>query len=81
MREKTVKLVLVFLIAGVVLTSCVKKKKSYDTSFSKDNAQVESVFSNVSGIADEAYELSSNRTSLELADSYYLSECANVILD
>ncbi len=81
MREKTVKLVLVFLMAGVVLSSCNKKNKTYDTSYSKDQAYVENIFNNVSGIADEAYELSSNRTSLELANSYYLSECVNVILD
>lgn len=81
MREKSVKLVLVFLMAGVVLSSCNKKNKTYDTSYSKDQAYVENVFNNVSGIADEAYELSSNRSSLELSNSYYLSECANVILD
>ena len=81
MREKIVKLTLVFLMAGVILSSCNKKNKTYDTSYSKDQAYVENVFSNVSGIADEAYELSSNRSSLELANSYYLSECVNVILD
>lgn len=81
MKKKSVIIAIVFLISGLVLSSCIKEKKDYDTSFSQDNAYVENVFNNVSNIADEAFELSSNRSSLELASSYYLSECTEVILD
>ncbi len=81
MKKKSVIILCAVLLTGFTLNSCVKKKKTYDTSFSKDHAYVENVFNNVSGMADEAYELSSNRSSLELATSYYLSECTEVILD
>lgn len=81
MKKKSVFIAIVFLISGLTLSSCLKEKKTYDTSFSQDHAYVENVFNNVSGIADEAYELGSNRSGLELATSYYLSECTEVILD
>lgn len=81
MKKKSVIMLSAILLSGFILNSCVKKKKNYDTSFSKDHAYIENVFNNVSGMADEAYELSSNRSNLELATSYYLSECTEVILD
>ena len=81
MKKKSVIMLSTILLCGFILNSCVKKKENYDTSFSKDHAYVENVFNNVSGMADEAYELSSNRSNLELANSYYLSECTEVILD
>jgi len=81
MKKKSVFIAIVFIISGLTLSSCFKEKKTYDTSFSQDNAYVENVFNNVSNIADEAFELSSNRSNLELANSYYLSECTEVILD
>jgi hypothetical protein len=81
MKKKSAIIVFVLLFAGFTFISCNKEKKSYDTSFSQDNAYVESVFNNVSNIADEAFELSSNRSNLELATSYYLSECTEVMLD
>jgi len=81
MKKKSVFIAIVFIISGLTFSSCLKEKKTYDTSFSQDHAYVENVFNNVSGMADEAYELSSNRSNLELATSYYLSECTEVILD
>lgn len=81
MKKKSVIIAIVFLISGLVLSSCFKEKKDYDTSFSQDNAYVENVFNNVSNITDEAFELSSDRSNLELTTSYYLSECTEVILD
>lgn len=81
MKKKSAIIVFALLFAGFTFNSCNKEKKSYDTSFSQDNAYVENVFNNVSNIADEAFELSSNRSNLELTTSYYLSECAEVILD
>ncbi len=81
MKKKSAIIVCAVLFLGFTFSSCNKEKKSYDTSFSQDNAYVENVFNNVSNIADEAFELSSNRSSLELASSYYLSECTEVILD
>lgn len=79
MNEKSV--IIITLVTGIILTSCNKQKNNSNTSFSEDNAYVENVFNNVSSISDEAYELSSNRSSLELATSYYLSECTEVTLD
>ncbi|MEE4259031.1 MAG: hypothetical protein V2I62_04670 [Bacteroidales bacterium] len=81
MKKKSVFIAIVFLISGLIISSCLKEKKTYDTSFSQDHAYVENVFNNVSGMADEANEINSNRSSLELATSYYLSECTEVILD
>jgi hypothetical protein len=81
MKKKNAIIVCAGLLIGFTFNSCNKEKKSYDTSFSQDNAYVENVFNNVSNIADEAFELSSNRSNLELANSYYLSECTEVILD
>jgi hypothetical protein len=81
MKKKSAIIVCAGLFIGFAFNSCNKEKKSYDTSFSQDNAYVENVFNNISNIADEAFELSSNRSNLELATSYYLSECTEVILD
>jgi len=81
MKEKSVIIVTVFLAIGLSISSCQKEKKSYDTSFSQDNAYVENAFNTISGIADEAYELSSNKSNLSLASSYFLSECTDVVID
>ncbi|HEY9113266.1 MAG TPA: hypothetical protein VIN10_01115 [Bacteroidales bacterium] len=81
MKEKSVIIAITFLAIGLSISSCQKEKKSYDTSFSEDNAYLENVFNNVSGIADEAYELSSGKSSRELASSYYLSDCVEVLID
>jgi hypothetical protein len=81
MKEKSVIIAFVFLAIGLSISSCQKEKKSYDSSFAKDNAYLENVFNNVSGIADEAYELSSGKSSRELASSYYLGDCAEVLID
>ena len=81
MKKKSAFITTIVLVFSFTFSSCLKKKNNYDTSFSKDHAYVENVFNNVSGIADEAYEIGSNRSELELAGSYYLSECAAVTLD
>ena len=81
MKEKSVIIAILFLAIGLSISSCQKEKKSYDSSFAQDNAYVENVFNNVSGIADEAYEISSEKSSRDLATSYYLSDCAEVVID
>jgi len=81
MKEKSVIIAIAFLAFGLSFSSCQKEKKSYDSSFAQDNAYAENVFNNVSAIADEAFEISSGKSSRELASSYYLSDCALVVID
>lgn len=81
MKEKSVIIAIAILATGLSFSSCQKEKKSYDSSYAEDNAYLENVYNNVSGIADEAYELSSGKSSRELASSFYLSDCAEVLID
>jgi hypothetical protein len=74
------------LLAGMIffLGSC-SKDTPVDTSFtaSQDDAYAESVFDNVTNLADEAYDVgSSNFKSAEATDNrIFLSSCATVTLD
>ena len=67
------------------LGSCSKDNNAPDTNFTavQDDAYAESVFDNVTNIADEAYALSSvNLKSAEAAENrIFLSSCATVTLD
>lgn len=72
---------LALMLTAIIFTSCSKKQERYDTTFSEDNALAENIFKNVSGIADEAYEVSSNGLKSGIASNYYLSECVDVTLD
>lgn len=81
---------LVFILpflAGMILFlgSCSKDNNAPDTNFTavQDDAYAESVFDNVTNIADEAYALSSvNLKSAEAAENrIFLSSCATVTLD
>jgi hypothetical protein len=81
---------LVFILpflAGIVffLGSCSKDNNAPDTSYTavQDDAYAESVFDNVTNIADEAYAISSvNLKSAEATENrIFLSSCATVTLD
>ncbi len=67
---------------GLLISSCKKDTvETSDTSFSSDNAFAESVFTNVSSIADEAYELSSGSLKSGGFGNIYLGDCATLTLD
>lgn len=72
---------LALMLTALIFTSCSKKQERYDTSFSEDNALAENIFKNVSGIADEAYEVGSKGLKSGIASNYYLSECVDITLD
>ena len=65
---------LALILTTFIITSCSKKQERYDTSFSEDNALAENIFKNVTGIADEAYEVGSSGLKSGIASNYYLSE-------
>jgi len=84
MKNLTFTLTLIVLISmGIFVTSCSKKEEnnpSADTSISQDNAFAQSIFDNVTNIADEAYSKgSSNLKSTE--DLIFLGPCATIWLD
>jgi len=67
---------------GLLFSSCEKEKiENGDTSFSSDDAFAEGVYSNVSNIADEAYDLSSDGFKSGSISRLYLGDCATVTLD
>ncbi len=81
------KLSLIISLAGffgflVILSSCNKDNAKPDTEFTAaaDDAYAEQVFDNVTNIADEAYDASSN--GFKSTEGWiYLGDCATVTLD
>ncbi len=71
-----------FLGVLLLLSSCNKNNTSSSSDFSavKDDAFAENTFDNVSGITDEAYDLSKNHFKSS-EGRIFLSDCATVTLD
>lgn len=83
---KTLKFSLVLLtIIGMVtmFSSCKKENEEpvSDTEFSQNDAFAEGVFDNVTSIADEAYEMSTNNLKEGYGDGVFLGPCATISLD
>ena len=77
-------IIALLMIAGVVTltTSCNKDAQTVDdTSVSSDDALAEGIFSNVTSIADEAYDNGAGGLKSGDGTNQFLSGCATVTLD
>lgn len=75
--------ILLILSFGLVFQSCKKEniEKHESTSFSDDDALAESIFGDVSSIADEAYDLGSRGFKSGSGNNTFISECVVITLD
>ncbi len=82
--KKLNSIMILALIAGIIsFTSACKKEDNKtidDTSLSSDDAMAESIYEDISNIADEAYENGGNNLK-STDDIMYLNNCATVTLD
>ena len=83
MKKLNLTTAIIALVSFVLLFSSCKKDnlQNADTSFSSDDAFAESVYENVSNIADEAYDLSTDGLKSGNDSNIYLGDCATVTID
>jgi len=74
--------IIVMMSLAISLTSCKKDQDSAgDTSSASDDALAESIFNNVSNIADEAYSEKSAPYKSETGGRLLLGDCVEITLD
>jgi hypothetical protein len=73
----------VFAVFAIYITGCKKETVQLeDTTISQDDAYAEKTFEDVTGMADEAYEIGTgNYLKASPWNRMFLSECATVTLD
>ncbi len=87
MKTKIKLFAVLFIGLAVALTSCNKQDENSpatdnNTNYSKDNSLAESVYDNVTNIANEAYDYASSGYQKSTDGGWlYLSDCATVTLD
>jgi outer membrane murein-binding lipoprotein Lpp len=82
-RIKLTLALIAFISFSIMLSSCKKNAdiQTENTTVSQDNSFVEGIYENVSDIADEAYDFSTNNLKSTDGWRHFLSDCVTVTLD
>ncbi len=82
-RNNAILVLAVFFTLGAILVSCQKNDdiQTEDNAFVKEDSYAENIFTSVSDIADEAYDMKTGHLKSTEINRIFLSECATVTLD